>query len=63
MEEVESLFFDTYALFEIVHISKNYHKYTMQEVSPITTKLNLMELYRLILKEKGVEPEWTKEVK
>ena len=40
-------FFDTYALFEIVHGNKNYILYS--NVALITTKLNLMELhYRLL---------------
>lgn len=40
-------FFDTYALFEIVHGNKNYSAY--KKVPFITTKLNLMELhYRLL---------------
>ena len=41
-------FFDTYALFEIVHGNINYFNYKKAEI--ITTKLNLMELhYRLLL--------------
>ncbi|MBI4116376.1 PIN domain-containing protein [Candidatus Pacearchaeota archaeon] len=41
-------FFDTYALFEIVHENKNYLPYT-KNVTLIITKLNLMELhYRLL---------------
>jgi uncharacterized protein len=40
-------FFDTYALFEIVHGSKNYENYKNLQIK--TTKLNLMELhYRLL---------------
>jgi predicted nucleic acid-binding protein len=40
-------FFDTYALFEIVHDSKNYSKY--KNCSIKTTMLNLMKLhYRLL---------------
>ena len=40
-------FFDTYALFEIVHGSKNYKNYKNSKIK--TTKLNLMELhYRLL---------------
>ncbi|MBS3065542.1 PIN domain-containing protein [Candidatus Pacearchaeota archaeon] len=50
MEEVKTLFFDTYALFEIVHASKNYHVYAQKDVSVITTKLNLMELYYSLLR-------------
>ena len=50
MEEVNALFFDSYALFEIVHASKNYKKYTKDDVSVVTTKLNLMELYYSLLR-------------
>lgn len=47
MGEVKEFFFDTYALFEIVHASPNYLKYKDSRV--ITTRLNLMELhYRLL---------------
>lgn len=47
MEEVKEFFFDTYALFEIVHKNKDYSNYL--RVGIITTKLNLMELhYRML---------------
>lgn len=43
-----NLFFDTYALFEIVHKNENYAPYL--SIGIITTKMNLMELhYRLLL--------------
>lgn len=42
--EIESLFLDTYALYEIIAGNKAYKKYT-SGVALITTKLNLMELY------------------
>ncbi|MBI2045720.1 type II toxin-antitoxin system VapC family toxin [Candidatus Pacearchaeota archaeon] len=42
-----NLFFDTYALFEIVHKNKNYAPYL--NIGIITTRMNLMELhYRLL---------------
>ncbi len=47
MGTVNNFFFDTYALFEIVHENKDYSYYL--NVGVITTKLNLMELhYRLL---------------
>jgi predicted nucleic acid-binding protein len=55
MEEVNSFFFDTYALFQIMHISENYRKYTYDEVHLVTTKLNLMELYYALLRTYGKE--------
>ena len=50
MEEIKALFFDSYALFEVVHTSKNYKKYAKDDVSVVTTKLNLMELYYSLLR-------------
>ncbi len=44
------LFADTYALFEIILGSENYKPYFDREL--ITTRLNLMELYYVLLKEK-----------
>ena len=41
---IKTLFFDTYALFEIIKGNENYKKYT-QKIAIVTTKLNLMELY------------------
>ncbi|MEK6917980.1 MAG: PIN domain-containing protein [Nanoarchaeota archaeon] len=47
MGELKKFFFDTYALFEIIHENKNYIPYL--KVGVMTTKLNLMELhYRLL---------------
>ena len=46
-------FFDSFALIEIVKGSKAYKKYT--ELHPLTTKLNVMEVYYYLLKEKGEE--------
>ncbi|MBS3074141.1 PIN domain-containing protein [Candidatus Pacearchaeota archaeon] len=42
------LFFDTYAIFEIIKGNPNYKKYTSFKV--ITTKLNLFELFHGFLK-------------
>lgn len=42
-------FFDTYALFEILHENENYLKYS-KDISIITTKLNLMELHYALLR-------------
>ena len=55
MEEVNSFFFDTYALFQVMHISENYRKYTSGEIHVVTTKLNLMELYYTLLRVYGKE--------
>ncbi len=49
--EENSLFFDSYALFEIIKGNQNYIKYKDTEI--ITTKLNLFELYHGFLKEKN----------
>ena len=42
--EVESFYFDTYALYEIIVGNPAYRRYT-SGVAVVTTKLNLMELY------------------
>jgi len=42
--EVKTLFFDTYALYEIIEGSENYINY-IKNIAVVTTKLNLMELY------------------
>jgi|SRR3989338_2440291 len=47
----KSLFFDTYAFFEILKANEDYEEYS--EVGIITTKLNLFELYLGILREKN----------
>lgn len=46
-----SLFFDTYALFEILFASENYTLY--QDARIITTRLNLMELHYGLLRKYG----------
>ena len=51
--EVKKFFFDSYAFFEIIKGNKNYSDYT--QVSIITTKLNLMELYSWLLRRNGKE--------
>ena len=45
------LFFDSYALMEIIKGNENYKKY-LKEI-PITTKLNLMEVYYYLLREEN----------
>jgi len=50
---IKMLFFDTYALIEIINGSERYRKYL--RITPITTKLNLMELYYCLLRERGEE--------
>src|SRR3989338_97708 len=48
---ITTLFFDSYAFFEIIKGNKNYEAY-LNKVAIITTRLNLMELYYgLIIKE------------
>jgi hypothetical protein len=44
------LFFDSFALIEIIKGNENYRRY-LEEI-PITTKLNLMEVYYYLLREK-----------
>ena len=51
---METYFFDTYAFFEIIKGNINYQKYS-KEISLITTRLNLMELYYWLLRRKGKE--------
>lgn len=51
--KADSLFFDSYALFEIINGNISYAKYKDTEI--ITTKLNLFELYHGFLKEKNEE--------
>ena len=45
-------FFDTYAFIEIVKGSKEYEDYLDSTI--ITTKLNLLELHYILLKERGL---------
>lgn len=54
MEQINSFFFDTYALFEIIEGNPNYKKYT-KGISIITSKLNLMELHYGLLRIEGKE--------
>lgn len=54
MEELRNFFFDTYAFHEIVHGSINYKKYE-KNISIVTTKLNLMELHYILLRNYGAE--------
>ncbi|MBI3035423.1 PIN domain-containing protein [Candidatus Woesearchaeota archaeon] len=44
MIEQTNLFFDTYALLEVIRGNFNYKKYS-KNIGIVTTKLNLMELY------------------
>lgn len=48
MGKINEYFFDTYALFEIIHKNQNYSDYL--KVGIITTKLNLMELHYIIFR-------------
>ena len=48
--ELKTFFFDTYALYEIIKGNENYKTYT-KNITIITTKLNLMELYYGLLRE------------
>ena len=50
--ELASYFFDTYALFEIIRGSPDYEVYT-KDVSIVTTRLNLMELYYGLFRDNG----------
>ena len=54
MENLKLFFFDTYALHEIVHESKNYNQY-IKKITLITTKLNLMELHYTLLRNYNLE--------
>jgi predicted nucleic acid-binding protein len=47
----ETLFFDTYAIIEIIKGNANYDKY--KECGKITSMLNLLELYYALLKDYG----------
>ncbi|MBI2631400.1 PIN domain-containing protein [Candidatus Pacearchaeota archaeon] len=50
----KSFFFDTYALYEVLHQNPNYQEYST-DVSIITTKLQLMELHYILLRIYGKE--------
>ena len=54
MEGLKTYFFDSYAFFEIISGNPNYKNYS-SNVTLITTKLNLMELYYWLLRRKGKE--------
>ena len=54
MEQIRTLFFDSYAFFEILNGNLAYEPYT-KEISIITTKLNLMELHYGLLRKEGKE--------
>ena len=43
----ETIFFDTYAILEIIYGNKNYEKYKDNNI--VTTKLNIFELYYKLL--------------
>lgn len=53
-EEIVTYFFDTYALFEIIHKNESYLPY-IKEINIITTKLNLLELHYRMLSLYGEE--------
>ncbi|MEK6932351.1 MAG: PIN domain-containing protein [Nanoarchaeota archaeon] len=46
---VETYFYDTYALVELIKGNENYLKYKLYKI--ITTKLNLLELYSALLRD------------
>ena len=52
--EIRKLFFDTYALLEIIKGSQNYDPYRENMVF-LTTKLNLMEMHYVLLRTVGKE--------
>lgn len=52
-EEGETFFFDTYAFYEIYGGNENYKKYEGCRI--ITTKLNIFEIYLIILRDYGEE--------
>ena len=54
MEQIKTFFFDSYAFFEIANGNLAYEPYT-EEISIITTKLNLMELHYGLLRTEGKE--------
>ena len=49
---METLFFDTYALFEILAGNPRYHPYT-KGVAMVTTRMNLLELHYGLLLQQG----------
>jgi len=50
--DIQSYFFDSYAIFEIIKENKNYQKYVDSEI--VITKLNLFELYHGYLKDNNL---------
>ncbi|MFZ2456273.1 MAG: PIN domain-containing protein [Candidatus Altiarchaeia archaeon] len=50
--EIDSFFFDTYALYEIIRGNESYRKYA-EGISFVTSGLNLMELYYCLLRKCG----------
>ena len=54
MEKVRKLFFDTYALLEIIKGNKDYGQYK-ENITLLTTKLNLMEMHYVLLRTMGKE--------
>ncbi len=50
-DDVETLFFDTYAFYKIYEGSESYKKY--EDCTIVTTKLNLFEIYVVILRNSG----------
>lgn len=52
MERVKTLFFDSYALYEIIEGNENYKQYT-KNTAIVTTRLNLMELHYGLLRQYG----------
>lgn len=54
MGEINTYFFDSYALFEVIYDNIEYKKYS-DNINIITTKLNLMELHYGLLLKYGIE--------
>jgi hypothetical protein len=53
IEEGESFFFDTYAIYEVLNGSKNYENYVDSKV--VTSKLNIFELYLIVYRDVNEE--------
>ena len=54
MEVIRTYFFDTYALHEIINKNPNYEGFS-KNVSIVITKLNLMEIHYIMLRDHGKE--------
>ncbi len=52
-KEGESFFFDTYAFYEILNGNKYYRAYVNSEI--VTSKLNIFELYLIIMRDTNEE--------